>query len=82
MNRSEHLSFLYLLHFSLQREGVDGEPDDVPPSTVDESGLAAALAVDQAAEDEAEGDRSRSLTPHSEKHSRRGIVLWIMNYYP
>lgn len=42
---------LHLLHFPLQREGVDGEPDDVPPGAGDESGLAAALAVNQAAED-------------------------------
>lgn len=75
-------AFLYLLHFSPQCEGIDGEPDHVPPSAVDEPGLAAALAVAQAAEDKEAKYDSRISNIHPSPGSERGIVIFISVHYP
>lgn len=57
---------LYLLHFSLQCEGIDGEPDDVPPGAVDESGQAAALTNDQTSE----GEKGKTTAPQTFTHQQ------------
>lgn len=62
----------YLLRFSLQCEGIDGEADDIPHGAVYEPGLSASLAVQQAAGDkEVKEARSFSLIRH--KNSDGGI---------
>lgn len=68
---------LYRLHFPLQREGVDGEPDDVPPGAVDESGPAAAPAVHQAAVDKDVKHDVLNHSPISRERKERGILILL-----